>query len=123
MKRETTNHIRFVIEDLLPPIVRDSTLFKGVASSVWGNHIQRLALFRQRAAFLSPEEYEALYRAHPRVHDETDNSVECVRLITEHCVGESVCDVGCGTGFLLKQVTATRRVGVDIAPPENVAGI
>ena len=31
MNRETTNRIRFVIEDILPPAVRDSQLFRRAA--------------------------------------------------------------------------------------------
>ena len=50
MNRETTNRIRFVIEDVLPPILRDSRLFKQAASLVWGNHIGKLAKFRERIA-------------------------------------------------------------------------
>ena len=52
MKRETTNKIRFVLEDLLPPLLRDSFIFKKLAMAVWGNHIERLADFRSRAAEL-----------------------------------------------------------------------
>ena len=39
MKRETTNKIRFVLEDIVPPILRDSRLFKAVAKLAWGKHI------------------------------------------------------------------------------------
>ena len=74
MNRETTNKIRFVLEDLLPPILRDSNLFRGVAKLAWGKHIDTLAKFRERAPFLSAQEYEDLYREHPRVHEGTDNS-------------------------------------------------
>jgi hypothetical protein len=46
MKRETTNLIRFLVEDLLPPIVRDSAIFRAVARAAWGSHIDALADFR-----------------------------------------------------------------------------
>lgn len=106
MNRETTNRIRFVLEDMLPPILRDSALFRGVARLAWGEHIGRLADFRARAPFLTDAEYEALYRDHPRVHAGTDNSQACVERIIEDIVGESVCDVGCGTGVLLERIRA-----------------
>ena len=60
MKRETTNLIRFLVEDLLPPIVRDSAIFRAVARAAWGSHIDALAEFRKRAALLTPAEYEKL---------------------------------------------------------------
>lgn len=67
MNRETTNRIRFVLEDLLPPVVRDSRLFRAAAKLVSGEHIVHLASFRARAPFLTEAEYEDLYRKHPRV--------------------------------------------------------
>ncbi len=128
MRRETTNRIRYVIEEILPPLVRDSSLFRGLAQLVWGKHIVDLAQFRVRAPLLSAQEYETLYRAHPRVHDDTDNSQACVDRIVQDVIGASVCDVGCGTGFLLTRVLAahseiTKATGVDFvidaaaAPP------
>lgn len=43
MKRETTNRIRFVLEDILPAFLHDSSLFRHVASLIWGKHIVELA--------------------------------------------------------------------------------
>jgi len=120
MNRETTNRIRFVLEDVVPPILRDSKLFKGLASLVWGKHIGDLATFRARAPFLTDQEYEDLYKTHPRVHEGTDNSKGCIAEIVKDIVGGSVCDVGCGTGILLKHIQnvrpdVTRLMGVDFA--------
>ena len=108
MKRETTNRLRFVFEELLPPIVRDSQLFHMVARMGFGAHVTRLADFRERSAFLTPEEYTALYRDHPRVHEGTDLSKGCVDEIVKSVVGESVCDIGCGTGYLVRRIRAVR---------------
>ena len=118
MNREMTNRIRFVIEDLLPPILRDSAAFRGAAKLVWGEHIVHLARFRERAPFVTATEYEDLYRNHPRVHAGTDNSAACIRRIVQSVAGESVCDVGCGTGALLSHIqkanpALTRLTGVD----------
>ena len=108
MGREITNSIRFVLEDIVPPILRDSALFRGAAKMAWGEHIDHLADFRARAPFLTEEEYEALYRKHPRVHKGTDNSRACIDRIIADVAGESVCDVGCGTGVLLEKIQAAR---------------
>lgn len=130
MKRETTNRIRFVIEDLLPPVLRDSRLFRSVAELAWGSHIRRLAVFRERAPFLTAGEYEALYRDHPRVHEGTDNSEACIRRIVSEIVGESVCDAGCGTGALLERIREARNelnhlTGVDFVAddPATIEGV
>ena len=120
MKREVTNRIRFVLEDIVPPILRDSFLFKSAAKLVWGKHIVDLASFRERAPFLSDQEYEDLYKHHPRVHEGTDNSEACIQRVIKDVLGESVCDIGCGTGALLQKVregnsNIKRAVGVDFA--------
>ena len=120
MNRETTNKVRFILEDLCPPILRDSFLFRGIASLFWGKHIKDLAEFRARAPFLTDEEYEALYKHHPRVHEGTDNSKKCIARMCKDVVGESVADIGCGTGVLLKHIRetnpdVTRLTGVDFA--------
>lgn len=118
MNRETTNWIRFVLEDLLPPVLRDSGLFRWAASLAWGDHIAHLAEFRRRAPFLTAEEYEKLYRDHPRVHEGTDNSAACIEQIIASVRGDRLCDVGCGTGALLTHIMAahpklTKVTGVD----------
>lgn len=120
MNRETTNRIRFVLEDIVPPILRDSRGFKALASLAWGKHIGDLASFRARAPFLTDKEYEDLYKKHPRVHEGTDNSKDCIAQIITDVSGTSVCDVGCGTGVLLKNIKAarpevSRLMGVDFA--------
>jgi SAM-dependent methyltransferase len=126
MNRETTNRIRFVIEDLLPPALRDSALFLWLARRAWGDHIQHLARFRAQAPFLTAEEYADLYRRHPRVHAGTDNSKACISRIGEMITGTSVCDVGCGTGALLGHIRAghadlERLVGVDFVVDDAAA--
>lgn len=126
MNRETTNRIRFVLEDVLPPFLRDSGLFRSAASLAWGGHIGRLASFRERAPFLTPQEYEQLYRDHPRVHEGTDNSQACIDRIVAEAVGQSICDVGCGTGVLLKRLAEARGgegryTGVDFVVDDAAA--
>ena len=124
MRRETTNKLRYILEEIVPGALRDSFLFKKVAELAWGKHIEALSDFRRRAPFLTEEEYELLYRAHPRVHQDTDNSAACIQKIVGDIKGTSVCDVGCGTGYLLKCIrdgrseTLERLVGVDFIFPE-----
>lgn len=119
MRRETSNRIRFVLEELVPGIVRDSRLFRWLMRLGGGAHVETLAEFRRRAAFLTPEEYRDLYAAHPRVHDDTDNSAACIELIRRNVIGPEVFDVGCGTGYLVNRLASApelkdcRFTGVD----------
>ncbi|MEO8936497.1 MAG: class I SAM-dependent methyltransferase [Burkholderiaceae bacterium] len=130
MNRETTNRIRFVLEDLLPPAVRDSRFFLAIAKLAWGGHIEDLSRFRARAPFLTAEEYEEMYRTHPRVHAGTDNSVACISRITADLIGPSICDIGCGTGVLLQHFKTVRSdlgrlTGVDFVVDDaaSIVGI
>lgn len=118
MNRETTNRIRFILEDILPAFLRDSSAFRTMAGLFWGKHISDLATFRERAPFLTDEEYEALYQKHPRVHEGSDNSEKCIQRIIKDVTGSSVCDVGCGTGYILSRIKdkhpeMTQLTGVD----------
>jgi 2-polyprenyl-3-methyl-5-hydroxy-6-metoxy-1,4-benzoquinol methylase len=128
MRREQTNQIRYVMEELLPPFARDTAFFRFAAELVWGKHISALAKFRQLAPFVTPEEYSELYRAHPRVHDDTDNSAACLERIAANALGPAVCDVGCGTGALLRHLRAhsparfDTMVGVDLIDPGRPLG-
>jgi SAM-dependent methyltransferase len=125
MNRETTNIIRFAFEDLTPPILRDSWLFRSAARLIWGSHVDHLADFRRRAASLTPQEYEQLYTEHPRVHKSTDNSRACIGRIAASAIGPAILDVGCGTGYLLRAIGRgdqfTRVVGVDFVRPEGLS--
>lgn len=116
-----------MIEELLPPVVRDSQLFRWAARLAWSEHVDVFALARERAAFLTDEEYAAIYRDYPRIHEETDNSDACVERIARDIVGHSVCDVGCGTGALLRRLREARSdilrwVGIDVTPAAPADG-
>lgn len=119
MKRETSNVIRFILEDLLPPIVRDTRLFGRMADLAIHNQAGKFAEFRMRATSMSRTDYEALYRDYKHVHDTGDNTSACLQRIAADTIGMDVCDVGCGGGHVLSQVRALhpefRLVGVDIA--------
>ena len=106
MKRETTNAIRFVLEDLLPPIVRDSAPMRWLFRLHWGRLVDELEEFRANAHRISEAEYARVYAALPRVHEGTDNSEACIRKIIEATLPGSVLDVGCGTGYLLDALEA-----------------
>jgi len=104
MNRELTNKIRFVLEELVPPIVRDSRPMRWLFRRHWGSLVDDIETFRSRAHFRDEAEYDAIYTALPRVHEETDLSATCVERILADLEGDSVLDVGCGTGVLLQRI-------------------
>lgn len=118
MKKETTNRIRFWIEDVMPAIVRDSALFRWAATRAFGDSIVKLAEFRKRIVYITDEEYEEIYQNTPAMHEHGDNTAASNAELVKNIVGDSVCDVGCGTGNLLAHIQSQRSdvkrlVGVD----------
>lgn len=104
MNRELTNKIRYVLEELLPPALHDTWLMRMLYRLKFGSLLDDLAEFRKRAPFLTKEEYRDIYERMPRVHEGTDNSEACIDATIENLVPGSVCDIGCGTGYLLREI-------------------
>lgn len=113
MNREFTNRIRFILEELLPPVLRDSAPMRWLFRRHWGHLVDDVEAFRARAHHVSDEEYAAIYSAMPRIHEETDLSDACIARIVDSLEGPNVLDVGCGTGILLQRIQAAQRPGVD----------
>src|SRR3546814_8231490 len=70
MRRETTNAIRTVLEEVLPPFVRDSAAMRWLFRRHWGRLVDDLEDFRARIPFVTPEEYRDVYARLPRVQSE-----------------------------------------------------
>lgn len=104
MRRETVNRIRHVLEEWLPPVLRDSAIMRWLFRRYWGTFIDDLERFRAQITGLSAAEYKAIYERMPRIQDETDNSAACLAEIAAHVTPGSICDVGCGTGYLLNHL-------------------
>jgi 2-polyprenyl-3-methyl-5-hydroxy-6-metoxy-1,4-benzoquinol methylase len=101
MRRETVNMIRYVLEEWLPPVLRDSAPMRWLFRLHWGRFVDDLEIFRRDITDLSPEDYRAVYERMPRIQDETDNSQACLEAIAERVLPGKACDVGCGTGYLV----------------------
>lgn len=101
MRRETVNRIRTVLEEWLPPVLRDSAPMRWLFRRYWGGFIDDLEQFRARITQLSAADYKAIYERMPRIQNETDNSNACLEAIASRVLPGKACDVGCGTGFLV----------------------
>jgi SAM-dependent methyltransferase len=108
VKRETVNAIRYLLEEWIPPALRDSAPMRWAFRCYWGRLVDDLEKFRANIHGVTPEEYADIYRRMPRIQDATDNSVACIRRIGENLLPGSVLDVGCGTGFLLTELRRGR---------------
>lgn len=106
MRRETVNSIRYLLEEWLPPVLRDSATMRWLFRRHWGRFIDDLERFRANIHHVTPEQYADIYRRMPRIHKGTDNSEACIRRLRELMLPRTVCDVGCGTGHLLSVLGA-----------------
>lgn len=128
MRRETVNKIRYVLEEWLPPLLRDSALMRWLFRRYWGSFIDELERFRVQITSLSGEAYRSVYERMPRIQDQTDNSAGCLQAIAAQVTHGRVCDVGCGTGYLLHFLQTHLSLadrsfwGVDFIIEPQVAG-
>lgn len=111
MRRETVNRIRYVLEEWLPPAVRDSKFMRFLFRNYWGRFVDELEHFRMQITQLSADDYRAIYERMPRIQDETDNSQDCLRAVAAKVLPGRVCDVGCGTGYLLHYLQQQPSLG------------
>lgn len=117
MKREHANRIRWVIEDLLPPAVRDSSAFGWLLSKAYPP-VQEMADFRARAHLVTPAEFHNLYTRLDRKNYQTDNSLAILHALAEAVLPGSLADIGCGNGYTLDWLTRhnpgiTHATGID----------
>jgi SAM-dependent methyltransferase len=123
LNRRTVNAMRYVLEDLIPPALRDSRLFFPLMRVVFGRNARKFGDFRRDLLHMSKEEYSWYYKTMVPVMGETDLNRACLEAILRDVEGESVLDVGCGRGFLALSIAERhpdkRIVGLDIEPPET----
>jgi SAM-dependent methyltransferase len=123
LDRSVVNAMRYVLEDLIPPALRDSLLFYPLMKIVFGRNARRFADFRQDLLGMSKADYSEYYSTMVPVMGETDLNQGCIDAILADAAGASVLDVGCGRGYLVRRLVEAhpdkRIAGIDIAPPPS----
>ena len=103
ISRGVTLMIHFVLDELVPPIIRDRKWFTWLPFKIlFGSKSEVFANFKRRGLQMSEEEFSAVYGeiASSGVQRETDLNKGCVTEIERNIAGESVLEVGCGRGYL-----------------------
>ncbi len=120
--RRAVNAVRYVLEELIPPALRDSVLFLPLMHLAWGRDARRFIAFRERSRTMSEADYASCYAALEPISGACDLNRACVDRILAEIVGTSILDAGCGRGDLAARIAraapAARVVGADIAPPK-----
>ena len=125
LSRKVTNFIRFILDELLPPVLRDNKYFMYPMFWIWfkGKNVLRFMEFKSIFHKLSDEEFTKYYGDYEYIaHRDTDLSSKSIDYIISN-LGENknrkIVDVGCGCGFVLKKISDAgykNILGVDIVP-------
>ena len=103
MKRENTNKIRFVLEEILPPVLRDSFIFKFIIRKLYRKDKTHEKL-KSNILNISKNEYKNYYKNMPKIHENSDLSKICIDEILKNIKPKNIIDIGCGNGYLLKNI-------------------
>jgi ubiquinone/menaquinone biosynthesis C-methylase UbiE len=132
MNRRTTNAIRFVLDELLPPFIRDSKVFMyPLYVFAYGKlDVRREMAFKELVQTWASTDYQDFYRSltssisRRRLTDLNAPSV--TRILAELDDARTVLDVGCGNGWLLGQIDESRPntalFGVDVVDAPRIGG-
>ena len=121
--RHLTNTIRYIIDNLLPPVLRDNKYFMYPMFYLWykGKNVKKLMEFKSVFHTLDEEEflhYYQIYDSLPtRETDLMDGSIDFIFKHLEDDKSQNIIDIGCGNGYLLKKLKAlgyTCLSGLDI---------
>ena len=106
-RREVTNVINWVLDNLLPPFVRDSRLFMSpFMRLILGKKFRYYMDFKDKLIDLSEEDINNYYDilSETFIKRDTDLSMASIDLILSNLAGQRIIDVGCGKGYLVRKI-------------------
>lgn len=110
MNRLITNSIRFVLDECLPPIIRDNKYFMYIFFYIWfkGKNVKSAMNFKSIAYKLSSDEMDNIYKsmetfAKIRATDLNNKSIQFM-LAKINSQVKTIIDIGCGNGYWLSKI-------------------
>ena len=103
MNRILINKIRFILEEFIPPIIRDSLIFKYIVKYFYRSDKLHENL-KENILNYTKKNYLEYYSAMPEINGKTDNSEDCIKVIIKQVLPNNIIDVGCGRGYLLERL-------------------
>ncbi|MBN4049723.1 class I SAM-dependent methyltransferase, partial [Bacteroidales bacterium AH-315-N07] len=110
MDRSITNVIHFMLDECIPPIIRDNKYFMYPFFYIWfhGKNIDTIMNLKSKIHDFTDEDYENFYKhldsmARDRVTDLSEISIKYI-LNNLDQEAKTVLDVGCGNGYLIKRI-------------------
>jgi ubiquinone/menaquinone biosynthesis C-methylase UbiE len=101
--RNLTVKIRFILDELVPPILRDQYWFMALpVKFVFGKKADIFLHFKERAKFMTDKQFSKVYEEiEPYIIQRgTDLNTQCMNKIPQDIKGRSVLEVGSGRGLL-----------------------
>jgi SAM-dependent methyltransferase len=125
MHRNVSNVIRFIMDECIPPVIRDSRLF--MYPFFWvaykGKRVSYMMDFKSHVFSLTDQQYRDLYAGIRSIGTDRPTSLNtrCLKRILESCGGEPkrILDVGSGSGYLVRLLESQGHEvwGTDIHEP------
>ena len=131
MNRSITNIIRFMMDEFIPPILRDNKYFMYPFFYIAfrGRNIELAMEFKKKIYHIGKKEYDDFYNTlnaitTNRPTDLNKPSLDYILNVIDSSAGNLI-DVGCGKGYVLKQIRALRPelelFGCDIKEKDDSA--
>jgi len=122
--RNLTLIAHFILDQLLPPVLRDSRLVMApLFYLLFGKKARYFLDFKAQLPKLSDQQINEHYAllADVFMQRETDLNRTCIHYIDQVIVGDEVLDVACGSGFLSRRLAdqGKRVTSVDIKVPDE----
>lgn len=126
VSRRAANSVKFITDQLLPPVLRDSKAF-GLffLFCIFGRNYKTFFNFKKKATREDPEQikkiYSNIYQKGIAIERDTDLNPSCMKYILNVVVGKNVLEVGCGRGLLVKNLV-DRNKNLEISACDMVLG-
>jgi SAM-dependent methyltransferase len=122
ISRDAALKIHFILDQLLPPALRDSRWFMTLPLwLVYRRHYKLYLTFKEKVHAMTEEEFRNTYitASETAITRTTDLNSASIDLIQRHVSGRKVIDVGCGHGYMAGLLASRfETTAVDIVIPE-----
>lgn len=121
LRRDITNKVNWLLDNVIPPILRDSRVFMSfLMYPLFRENTKNFLDFKDYITTLEGEELEEklkeYYAVCSGVNRLTDLNDKCIDFILNNIVGTNILDIACGKGFLSRKIA-------ELFPEKHVTGI
>jgi hypothetical protein len=110
LTRQTALKIHFILDQLLPPILRDARWFMSIPMRLlYKDRAHVFLTFKEKAWSMTEEEFAQAYRdVEPVLMErDTDLTEEAIGAVLSEIVGSDVLEAGCGKGRTRWKIVGT----------------